>query len=150
MKKKLDQISLSERKRTPIAKIILENKVVVHAKDPISLAYGLMMRHNLKYICVTDQEKRVVGIISNKQIKRLGFGYEYDGHDDVELGMFDMLQVDQVMDKNPPIVSSQTIVLEVAELMIAKDLTALPVVHDGKVDGSIDINDILLFLLTGL
>ncbi|RQP15607.1 MAG: hypothetical protein EAS52_14565 [Parapedobacter sp.] len=40
MKKKLDQISLSERKRTPIAKIILENKVVVHAKDPISLAFS--------------------------------------------------------------------------------------------------------------
>ena len=153
MQKKLEQLlysdkeySLAMRKQLPITEIVFKSDVVVQKEDRVSVVYRLMKRHRLKHIPVVYQDE-VIGIVSRGDIKRLGFGYSYDGRDDIEIGMFDMLQADQVMARNPPKVALDTTVLEVAELMIAKDFAALPVMHEGKVVGVIDIHDLLLFLL---
>lgn len=100
----------------------------------------------LRYIPVMDHD-RVIGIIGRKDMLRLGFGYTYEGREDIEIGMLDMLQVDQVMDRDLPLVALDAIVWEVAELMAIQDFAALPVVEEGKLVGLIHINDILLFLL---
>ncbi len=92
---------------------------------------------------------KIVGIISRQDILHLGFGYEYDGRQDVELGMFDMLQADQVMVRNPARASPESTVAEVAELLAKAGIPALPVVDaDKNVIGTVDINDVLLFLLS--
>ncbi|WP_353196408.1 CBS domain-containing protein [Parapedobacter defluvii] len=87
-------------KNIPIAAIVLKSKVTVNPQDRISAVYRLMKKFQLKHIPVIDVDK-IVGIISRKDILHLGFGYEYDGREDVEIGMFDMLQADQVMVKKP-------------------------------------------------
>ncbi len=138
--------SLGMREKTPIIEIAYRSDIVVHVQDRISVVYRLMKRNKLQHIPVMDRDQ-IVGIISRKSIKRLGFGYTYDEREDVEVGMFDMLQADQVMDKNPPQVSPEDPVLEVAELMATQDFAALPIVHEGKPVGVIDINEIMLILL---
>lgn len=133
-------------KKTPIAKIARKSDITVQSTDRISEVYRLMKSHALAHVTVTEQNK-IVGIISRKAIKQLGFGYEFDGHDDVETGMFDMLQANQVMERDPPHISLLTTVGEVAELMAKSAFTALPTVHEGRPVGFVDINDIVLFLL---
>jgi len=140
-------IFVGMEKNIPIAAIVLKSKVTVNPQDRISAVYRLMKKFQLKHIPVIDVDK-IVGIISRKDILHLGFGYEYNGREDVEIGMFDMLQADQVMVKNPTLISLDSSVLEVAELIAKADMHALPVIDEDKnVVGTIDINDILLFLL---
>lgn len=156
MKEKLEQLlhSIKEstfrmRKQLTIADVFQKSEAVAYPHDRLSPVYRLMKANGLKHIPVLEGH-RVVGIISRKDIQRLGFGYSYEGRDDVETGIFDMLQADQVMVKYPPVVSPQSTVLEVAELLVTKELAALPVVDAGKnVLGTISISDLLLFLLTG-
>lgn len=133
-------------KQLSIADIVRKSDVVVNAQESISAIYRLMKAHQLKHIPVADQRK-IVGIISGQTIRRLGFGYVYEERQDVELGMLDMLQANQVMDAAPPLVSLDASVAEVAELMVHNELVALPVIHKENLVGIIDINDILLFLL---
>jgi CBS domain-containing protein len=140
--------SLGMREHMLITEIVRRSDMVVHAQDRISGVYRLMKRDRLMHIPVMDQGK-ITGVIGRKNIQRLGFGYTYDGLEDVEMGMFDMLQVDQVMDKDLPLVALDATIWEVGELMATQVLEALPVVHEGKLVGLIDINDILLFLLKG-
>src|SRR5690606_17401561 len=152
--KKLEQIlySIEEYlfgmgKNVPITEIVSKSKITVTTQDRISSVYQLMKRLQLKHIPVTDADK-VVGIISRRDILHLGFGYEYDGRKDVELGMFDMLQADQVMVKNQTLVSPESTVEEVAELLLKAGMLALPVVvADGNVTGTVDIYDVMLALL---
>lgn len=134
------------RRKTPIAEIARKSDITVQSTDRISVVYRLMKQHTLAHVPVVEQNK-IVGIISRKAIKQLGFGYEFDGRDDVELGMFDMLQVNQVMDGGTPHISLSATVGEVAELMAKNEFIALPAVHQGKPVGVIDIYDIVLFLL---
>ncbi|MGV3763660.1 CBS domain-containing protein [Parapedobacter sp.] len=112
----------------------------------LSEVYRLMKNRSLAHVTVLENHE-IVGIISRKAIKQLGFGYEFDGHDDVETGMFDMLQANQVMERNPPQIALSATVGEVAALMAKGAYTALPVVYEDQPVGIIDINDIVLFLL---
>ena len=133
-------------KKTPITKIVRKTNVVAQATDRLSVVYRLMKDHSLAHVPVMDHHK-VAGIISRKTIKQLGFGCAFDGHDDVEIGLFDMLQAGQVMVRDTPHVSLSATVGDVAELMAIGDYSALPAVHDGQVAGIIDINDIVRFLI---
>jgi len=134
-------------KNVPITEIVSKSKVTVTTRDRISSVYQLMKKLQLKHIPVMNADK-VVGIISRRDILQLGFGYEYDGHEDVELGMFDMLQADQVMVRNPAWVSPESTLEEVVGLLTRAGVLALPVVDGNRnVIGTVDINDVLLFLL---
>lgn len=134
-------------KDVPITVILARSKVTVAMQDRISVVYQLMKKFQLAHIPVTDAEQ-VVGIISRRDILQLGFGYQYDGREDVELGMFDMLQADQVMARNPPQVSPDATVREVAERLVKTEMLAFPVVNAaGNVVGTVNINDTLRFLL---
>ncbi|SFB77663.1 CBS domain-containing protein [Parapedobacter composti] len=137
------------RKRALIAEIISLSQATVHTWDPLSGVYRLMKANELKHMPVLGTDEQVCGVISRSDIKRLGFGYKYEQIEDIELGMFDMLQAGQVMATNPPIVSSRTTVMEASQLLNDTDLVALPVVDNGKAIGVIDIHEIIRFLLAG-
>ena len=112
----------------------------------ISEVYRLMKSQSLAHATVIEDNK-IVGIISRKAIKQLGFGYEFNGRDDVETGIFDMLQASQVMERGTPQVALSSSLGEAAALMANGAYTALPVVHEGQPVGIIDVHDIVLFLL---
>lgn len=130
----------------PVTEVIRNTTSTVQSTDKLSKAYHLMKSESLPHVTVIEEGK-IVGIISRKAIKQLGFGYEFDGYDDVETGLFDMLQASQVMEHTPPQVPLSATVGDVAKLMANGAYAALPVVHNEQPVGIIDINDILLFLL---
>ncbi len=133
-------------KNRPITDIASIIPLTVQSTDRISKVYRLMKSQSLAHVTVLEENK-IVGIISRKAIKQLGFGYEFSDYDDVETGILDMLQANQVMERDTPQIALSATIGEVAELMAKGAFTALPTVHEGKPVGIIDINDILLFLL---
>ncbi len=133
-------------KNHPITDVVRKTAFTVPSTVKISEAYRLMKSRSLAHVSVIEDDK-IVGTISQKSIKQLGFGYEFDGLDDVETGIFDMLQANQVMERDTPLVALTATVEEVATLMANGAYTALPVVYEGQPVGIVDINDIVLFLL---
>ena len=133
-------------KNRPVTEIAYKTALTVQSTDWISSVYRLMKSQSLAHITVLE-ENQIVGIISRKAIKQLGFGYEFNGRDDIETGIFDMLQAGQIMERDTPQIALSATIGDVAELMARGAFTALPTVHEGKPVGIIDINDIVLFLL---
>src|SRR5690606_25266058 len=133
-------------KKTPVVEIARKSDLTVQSTDRISSVYRLMKSRSLAHITVFENNE-IVGIISRKAIKQLGFGYEFDGHDDVETGMFDMRQAQQAIGLGPPQVALSATVGEGAGLGATGAYTARPVVHGGRPVGSRDIRDSLPFLL---
>ncbi len=133
-------------KNRPVTEIASKIALTVQSTDRISKVYRLMKSQSLAHVTVLEENK-IVGIISRKAIKQLGFGYEFGNLDDVETGIFDMLQANQVMERDTPQIALSATIEEVAELMAKGAFIALPTVHEGKPVGIVDINDIVLFLL---
>jgi len=135
------------KKNVPITALVSRSTFTVKPWDRLSRVYRLMKRHNLSHVPVVEADK-IVGIISRRDILHLGFGYAYEGREDVEIGIFDMLQADQVMVKNPALVPLDAFVEEVAKLLATSEMLALPVIdRASKVTGIIDVHQVVLFLL---
>lgn|SRR5690606_32864900 len=133
-------------KNSPVTEVASETSVTVQSNERISTVYRLMKSQSLTHITVLEAH-RIVGVISLKSIKQLGFGYESGSHDDVETGILDMLQAGQIMERNTPHIALSATIGDVAELMARSAFSALPTVHEGKPVGIIDINDIVCYLL---
>lgn len=129
-----------------IKEIVRRSSSSAWESERLSTVYRRMKSQGLKYLPVLEGED-VIGIVSRTDIRRLGFGYELEGCDDVELGLFDMLQVGQVMIPDPPTVSTDTTAEEAVRLMVAYDLPALPVLEQSRVTGTVDIHDLASMLL---
>src|SRR5690606_9254805 len=101
-------------KNRPVTEIASKTAFTVQSTDRISSVYRLMNSQSLAHITVLEDNK-IVGIISRKAIKQLGFGYEFSGRDDVEIGMLDVLQAGQVMERDTPQIALSATIGDVAE-----------------------------------
>lgn len=133
------------RKTLFVVDALHKSTLTVGAKDRLSQVSGIMSTYGLKHVPVS-QNNRIIGIISKRDIQRLGFGYVYDGKEDVELGILDMLQADQVMTPMTFMVSLDTTIAEVVEIFSINDLIALPVIDQSNLVGTLAIHDVLRLL----
>lgn len=134
------------RKKSPVTDIVRKTTITAQSTDRLSRVYQLMKNHALAHVTIMEQSE-IVGIISRKTIQQLAFGYEFNEGDGIEMGIFDMLQAGQVMERGTPHIPLSATVEDVAELMAVSAFAALPTVHEGKPVGFVDINDLVLFLL---
>jgi CBS domain-containing protein len=100
----------------------------VTAEELVEMAAFLMDRKQIRHVPVEDEEHRLVGLISYRQILRLmaespGKGIPQD------------IQVRDVMDPDPISVNTDTPTVDAIELMREKGVACLPVLKEGQLVG---------------
>jgi NADH dehydrogenase len=88
-------------------------------QDTYEDAVGLFDREAMEYICVVDEEERLLGIVGRTEL----FG-------PFEKGTGPATKVEAVMSRNPIVAASDQSPLTVAELMHKHDIDWMPVVAD--------------------
>lgn len=135
------------KKKWSVFDALHQCSLTVDMRDRLSQVSRLMKIHGLKHIPVL-QDNKIVGVISKRDIQRLGFGYVYEGKEDIELGMLDMLQANQIMTPTTLMVPLNASIIEVVEIFVTNDLIALPVMDQGNLVGTLAIHDMLRLLAT--
>lgn len=108
--------------------------VIVREEAPINEAYGLMQRHRFRQLPVLDEGGRLVGIITDRDLRKtVGFGEPLRQN----------LAVADVMTADPVTIPLNTTVDEAVELFAARRFGALPVVRSGELIGIITYIDVL-------
>jgi len=103
---------------------------------------------------VVDEEGKVLGVVTKSTLVRLCLPRYLEGVGDLfRSGEFPPFQervcavgpvpVREIMDPDPPTVSEDTPLAEVAALMIMKDAPQLPVTREGRLIGIIGMQDIV-------
>ena len=88
----------------------------------------------------------LVGIVSLTDLRRLSFADNVnDGSEDMPI--FEMLSLDQIMNRNVHTVSPNETIREVAEKLSSEEFHAFPVVENGELKGIVSTTDIIKFLL---
>ena len=118
--------------------------VVVHVKDSIAAANNKMTENDIKHLPVVDDEGRLVGVVTPRDLKR-ACGEEITHVDILRLlWAMNRINVAQVMFTNPVTITPDQPAQQAAKMMATKRIACLPVLADGKLVGIVTERDVLM------
>jgi CBS domain-containing protein len=142
-----------------IAKNVMNRNVVsIKPNDTLRDAVILMVKHSISGLPVIDEDKNIVGIISQSDVLRHGkrpfiletvdlleiLLYEQSPENyEKELKIALDLKIKDVMTKDIITVLESTPAGKIAHLMISNKINRVPVIRDGKLVGIIGREDII-------
>lgn len=130
-----------------IAKRMKQNPAIADPDMNITSAANLMKQEGVHRLPVLDKKKKLVGVISEKNILLAmpspvttlsAFEMDY---------MVGELKVKDLMQKDPVIIAPDTAVEDAARMMIDNDLSCLPVMDGEKLVGIVSKSDMFKLLL---
>lgn len=130
----------------PIARAMRSPARVVHPYEPLLEAVALMSEHGMRHVPVVDDDRRLVGIVSDRDVRTaIGDPAEALHRDLTEL---EALQVSSVMTTPAESVAEDEPLLDVANRLAHGTIGALPVVDPGgRVVGLVSYVDVMQRLL---
>lgn len=133
----------------PVGAIMTRKVVTVQVEEKLEAVRNLMNQKKVRHLPVL-YGTQLVGIVSRTDLNRLTFGSLFEGQQDADEAMFQMLSLRQVMSHKPRIVHKSDSIRSVAEIFLKEEFHALPVVDDKnerKLVGIVTTTDIIRELL---
>lgn len=130
-----------------VKSVMTANPYTVEPKDPVTDAQTMMRREKIHRLPVVDHAKRLVGIVSEKDLLYA------TPSPATTLNVYEMsnllskLTVDKVMSREVITVQSETLVEDAARLLVDNNIGGLPVVDDGTLVGIVTESDLFRLLI---
>ncbi|MBL7875368.1 MAG: CBS domain-containing protein [Cyclobacteriaceae bacterium] len=137
------------KKREPISTIMTKNIHVVQIEDKLTDAQEIVRKYGVRHVPVVHN-KNLIGIISKTDLSRLTFSNIFEGQDEADEAVLDMLTLSQVMSHKPRVIKADDSIRHVAEILAVEEFHALPVVDPDdelKLVGIVTTTDVIRYLL---
>lgn len=134
------------KKREPITHIMTKTLFTVHPKQSLWEVKEIFDQQQIRHIPVVSG-KDVVGIVSLTDLMRVTYGI---AKEDIaqNQAVYKSILVEQAMTPHPEVVSDQTSIRDVAELLVEKGFHAVPVVDAASnLVGLVTTTDLIRFLI---
>ena len=131
----------------PIERRMTLNPVTISPDASVVEASELMKREKVHRLPVLDKDKKLVGVISEKDILYASPSPASSLSIHEMAYLLSQLTVRKLMTKNPVTVSKDIPVEEAARIMVDQDLSCLPVVEDGRLVGIVSKSDLFKILI---
>lgn len=135
------------KKRETVASIMSSSVITVDKNDhDLRDIKEVFRKEKIRHVPVMEGDQ-LVGMISKNDINRLSFGALFENQDNADEAVLDMLTIDQVMTAKPTFVTPDTLIKEVAEILVNEDFHSLPVSENGTIKGIVTSTDVMRYLL---
>jgi CBS domain-containing protein len=135
------------KKQVPVSTIMTKNVIKLNLTDDLTKAEMLFKKNHIRHIPVVNSSK-IIGMLSYTDLLRISFVDAVDDEDEVvDVTVYNMFTVEQVMAKKLVTVSPETTIKEVAEILSSREFHALPVVEGDLLVGIVTTTDIIKYLL---
>lgn len=115
--------------------------ITLSPNDTFRHAARVMQTHKFRHVPIVDGG-RMVGIVSDRDMRRFLSGFEIDYEDDARLQRPEVSMAD-VMTQQPKTTHTRETLAEVADIMISQRFGALPVMEQDEIVGIITEADLL-------
>ena len=133
-------------KNTPISELMTRNVVTLNVSDSLDKAEHLFKENHIRHLPVTEGSK-LVGILSLTDLQRMSFADTFSEQEVmVDTAVNAMLTVQQVMNQHVVSVDINTTIYNVACILGEKEFHALPITHNGKLEGIVTTTDLIRFM----
>ena len=131
----------------PVSTIMTKNVVKLLLSDDLTKAESLFKKHHIRHIPVVNGNL-IVGMLSYTDLLRISFADAIDDEEqEIDVMVYNMFTVEQVMAKNLVKVSPDSSIREVAEILSKSEFHALPVVEGDLLVGIVTTTDLIKYLL---
>jgi CBS domain-containing membrane protein len=135
------------KQKVPVSSIMTKEVVKLNLSDDLTKAEKLFKKHHIRHIPVVKGNK-IVGMLSYTDLLRISFADAVDDDEmDIDVTVYNMFSVEQVMARNLVKVSPETTIREVAEILSTREFHALPVVEDDLLVGIVTTTDLIKYLI---
>ena len=134
------------KNKEPVSIIMTRNVVSIAQDSKLPEADQLFKKHKIRHVPVVENDK-IVGMLSLTDLSRISFADNYDDNQAVDDSIYGMLSVAQIMASKPVMVTSDTIIKDVASLLAKQEFHALPVVDNDRLVGIVTTTDLLKYLV---
>ena len=131
----------------PVSTIMTKNVVKLHLSDDLKKAESLFKKHHIRHIPVVNGNL-IVGMLSYTDLLRISFADAIDEEEqEIDVMVYNMFSIEQVMAKNLVKVSPDTSIREVAQILSKSEFHALPIVEGDLLVGIVTTTDLIKYLL---
>ncbi len=135
------------KQRVPVSTIMTKNVINLNITDNLTKAESLFKKHRIRHIPVVNGNK-ILGMLSYTDLLRISFADAIDEDEtEVDVTVYNMFSVEQVMARNLVTVAPDTTIREVAEILATREFHALPVVDKNILVGIVTTTDLINYLL---
>lgn len=134
------------KQNIPISTIMTKNVVKLNLSDDLTKAEALFKKNHIRHIPVVSGNK-IMGMLSYTDLLRISFADAVDDDEVVDVTVYNMFSVEQVMAKNLVKVSPETTIKEVAEILSTNEFHALPVCQGDLLVGIVTTTDLIKYLI---
>ncbi|MBN8821015.1 MULTISPECIES: CBS domain-containing protein [unclassified Spirosoma] len=133
--------------REPVSNIMTRTVFTVNLNDDLHQVIDLINHHKIRHVPVVDANE-IVGMISKTDVNRLTFSSLFEGQEDADEAVLQILTIEQVMTHKPRTIPVSFTIREVAEVFAEEEFHALPVVdEENKLVGIVTTTDVINYLL---
>lgn len=135
------------KRREPVSSIMTHNVFTVNLHDDLHRVVELINHHKIRHVPVVNGDE-VVGMISRTDVNRLTFSSLFEGQEDADEAVMQMLTIEQVMTHKPRTIPASMTIRELAELFTEEEFHAMPVVdEENQLVGIVTTTDVIKYLL---
>ncbi len=135
------------KQRVPVSTIMSKNLIKLNLTDDLTKAEELFKKHHIRHIPVVNGNK-ILGMISYTDLLRISYADAIDEDEtNVEVTVYNMFSLEQVMARDLVTVSPDTSIKEVAEILAKREFHALPVVEGELLVGIVSTTDLIKYLI---
>ncbi|MGV1010901.1 MAG: CBS domain-containing protein [Flavobacterium sp.] len=131
----------------PVSTIMTKNVVKLLLSDDLTKAESLFKKHHIRHIPVVNGNL-IVGMLSYTDLLRISFADAIDEEEqEIDVTVYNMFSVEQVMARNLVKVTPDTSIREVAQILSKSEFHALPIVEGDLLVGIVTTTDLIKYLL---
>jgi len=130
-----------------VSTIMTQNVVRLNLTDDLTKAESLFKEHKIRHIPVVSGNK-ILGILSYTDLLRISYAEASDDDDEVvDVTVYNMFTIEQVMTKKIITVTPETTIKETAEILATNEFHAVPVCEGDLLVGIVTTTDLIRYLL---
>lgn len=135
------------KKNVPVSTIMTTNVIKLNVTDSLAKAERLFKENKIRHIPVMNGNK-IIGMLSYTDLLRISFAETIDDEDQIiDVTVYDVFTIEQVMAKNLICISPDTTIREAAEILANREFHALPVTENGNLVGILTTTDLIRYLV---
>jgi len=136
------------KKDIPISTIMTTDVFTLSVSESLEKAEKLFREKKIRHIPVMNQEK-IVGMLSYTDLLKISIADTINQDEEVvDIAIYDVFSIAQVMDKKMICINPNTTIKEAAEILSSREFHALPVTQEDKLMGILTTTDLIRYLVS--